>query len=122
MSKSHRSTGLGSLPATVPQRKRPNVAKAGFTASRTSDEDWRHDAACRDEDPDLFFVIGNTGPALLQIEDAKAVCQRCPLAVVDACLAFALRTNQEAGVWGNTSEDERRALKRRAARARSRMS
>ena len=39
--------------------------------------DWRHRAACRDEDPELFFPIGNTGPALLQIEEAKAVCRRC---------------------------------------------
>ena len=46
--------------------------------------DWRHRAACRDEDPELFFPIGNTGPALLQIEEAKAVCRRC--AVMDACL------------------------------------
>ena len=41
--------------------------------------DWRHRAACRDEDPELFFPIGNTGPALLQIEEAKAVCRRCPV-------------------------------------------
>jgi len=38
--------------------------------------DWRHRALCRDEDPELFFPIGNTGPALLQIEEAKAVCQQ----------------------------------------------
>jgi WhiB family redox-sensing transcriptional regulator len=36
--------------------------------------DWRHKAACLDEDPELFFPIGNTGPALLQIEEAKQVC------------------------------------------------
>ena len=41
--------------------------------------DWRHRAICRDEDPELFFPIGNTGPALLQIEQAKAVCRRCPV-------------------------------------------
>jgi WhiB family redox-sensing transcriptional regulator len=82
-----------------------------------SSSDWRHRAACRDEDPELFFPVGNTGPALRQIEDAKDVCRRCPS--VDACLQWALDTNQEAGVWGNTSEDERRSLKRRVARVRS---
>jgi len=78
--------------------------------------DWRHRASCLDEDPELFFPIGNTGPALQQIEEAKAVCQRCP--VVDTCLTWALDTAQDAGVWGGLSEDERRALKRRTARAR----
>ena len=70
--------------------------------------DWRHRAACRDEDPELFFPIGNTGPALLQIEDAKAVCRRCD--VIDQCLQWALESGQDAGVWGGMSEDERRAL------------
>ncbi len=37
--------------------------------------DWRHRAACRDVDPELFFPIGNTGPALMQIEEAKQVCR-----------------------------------------------
>jgi len=81
--------------------------------------DWRHEAACRDEDPELFFPIGNTGPALAQIEEAKKVCQRC--VVREACLAWALESGQDAGVWGGLSEDERRALKRRAARNRARM-
>jgi WhiB family redox-sensing transcriptional regulator len=80
--------------------------------------DWRHRAACRDEVPELFFPIGNTGPALLQIEEARAVCRRCE--VVDSCLAWALESGQDAGVWGGMSEDERRALKRRSARNRAR--
>src|SRR5688572_27867603 len=78
--------------------------------------DWRHRAACLEEDPELFFAIGNTGPALLQIEEAKAVCRRCD--VVDPCLKWAIESGQDAGVWGGMSEDERRALKRRTARAR----
>jgi WhiB family transcriptional regulator, redox-sensing transcriptional regulator len=81
--------------------------------------DWRHRAICRDEDPELFFPIGNTGPALLQIEQAKSVCRRCP--VMQECLAWALEGGQDAGVWGGLSEDERRALKRRNARARARL-
>lgn len=80
--------------------------------------DWRHHAVCREEDPELFFPIGNTGPALLQIEEAKAVCRRCP--VMERCLEWALETNQNDGVWGGLSENQRRALKRRAARNRAR--
>jgi WhiB family redox-sensing transcriptional regulator len=73
--------------------------------------DWRHRALCRDEDPELFFPIGTSGPALLQVEQAKAVCQRC--SVTDECLQWALESGQDAGVWGGMSEEERRALKRR---------
>ena len=79
--------------------------------------DWRHHAACRDEDPELFFRIGNTGPALSQIDEAKRVCQRC--AVMEPCLQWALESGQDSGVWGGLSEDERRALKRRSARIRA---
>lgn len=77
---------------------------------------WRDRAACLDEAPELFFPIGNTGPALLQIEKARAVCHRCE--VIDTCLSWAMESRQDAGVWGGLSEDERRALKRRNARAR----
>ncbi|MFE9939629.1 WhiB family transcriptional regulator [Streptomyces hirsutus] len=74
-------------------------------------DDWRTRAACRDEDPDLFFPIGTSGPALFQTEQAKRVCRRCP--VQQHCLDWALDTGQSLGVWGGTSETERRALKRR---------
>ena len=73
-------------------------------------DDWRVNAACRDTDPDLFFPIGTTGPAIDQIESAKRVCFQCPAR--EACLEFALQTNQEAGVWGGTSEEERRKLRK----------
>lgn len=71
---------------------------------------WRIRAACRDSAPELFFPIGATGLALEQIDAAKAVCARCP--VQAECLEFALETNQEAGVWGGASEDERRRLRK----------
>ena len=78
--------------------------------------DWRDKAACLTADPELFFPVGNTGPAVDQIEKAKTVCARCT--VTEICLQYALETGQDSGVWGGLSEDERRALKSRAARAR----
>lgn len=80
--------------------------------------DWRHRAACLDEDPELFFPIGVTGPALAQVEEAKKVCMRCD--VRSECLQWALDNGQDHGVWGGLSEDERRSMKRRAARSRLR--
>jgi WhiB family redox-sensing transcriptional regulator len=74
-------------------------------------DEWRDRAACRDMNPDLFFPIGTTGPALDQIEAAKGICRVCP--VKDPCLEYALASNQEAGIWGGTSEDERRKLRKR---------
>jgi WhiB family redox-sensing transcriptional regulator len=80
--------------------------------------DWRNHAACRSQDPELFFPIGTTDRALAQLKRAKAVCNSCP--VQAPCLDWALRSEpigQESGVCAGLSEGERRALKRRAARA-----
>jgi WhiB family redox-sensing transcriptional regulator len=74
---------------------------------------WREKASCRDVDPDLFFPIGNSGPTLLQIDEAKAVCHRCP--VMEECLAQALTADPVEGIWGGTTEGERRAMGRRPA-------
>ena len=76
--------------------------------------DWRHRGACVGEDPELFFPTGTSGPALLQIEEAKQVCRSCD--VRERCLGWALEAGQDHGVWGGMSEDERRALKRRTKR------
>jgi WhiB family redox-sensing transcriptional regulator len=80
--------------------------------------DFRHNAACRDLDGELFFPIGNTGPALLQIEEAKAVCRGCP--VLYECRQWALSSGLEYGVAGGLSEDERRNRNRRYARNQAR--
>jgi WhiB family transcriptional regulator, redox-sensing transcriptional regulator len=71
---------------------------------------WRQRAACLDTDPELFFPVGTTGPALDQIAQAKAVCRDCPVRA--QCLEWSLNTNQDAGVWGSMDEDERRQLRR----------
>ena len=74
--------------------------------------DWRDRATCRGEDPDLFFPVGSTGPALAQIERAKAVCRRCP--VVRECLRWVMANGPNYGIWGGLSEDERQRLRSRS--------
>lgn len=73
---------------------------------------WRDWAACRTEDPELFFPVGDSesGPVVEQVAAAKAVCARCP--VVGECLSFALVGISE-GVAGGLSAEERRELRRR---------
>ena len=71
---------------------------------------WRELAACRTADPDLFFPIGKTGPAVAEIQRAKAICASCP--VRERCLTFALDTRQDFGIWGGFDDDERRLLRR----------
>ena len=77
--------------------------------------DWRENALCRDENPELFFPVGEAGPAVdAQVRRAKNVCNRCQ-ACAD-CLAWAVETGQDAGVWGATTARERRKLSRTRAR------
>jgi len=97
--------------ASLPTAKDPDVSiLASSLALGSADYTWRDGAICRDTDPELFFPIGTTGQALLQISRAKSVCDECPVSV--DCLEFAIETNQDTGIWGGTSEDERRQIRR----------
>ena len=102
-------------PAPSPQPLRRAATRA-YQVGRIVSRNWRDEAACLHEDPELFFPIGTTGRALEQIEEAKAVCKHCP--VIKKCLEWALDTNQDAGVWGGLSDEERRLLRRRRQRRR----
>lgn len=78
-----------------------------------ANDDWRATAACQDTDPDLFFPVGTTGQALLQIAKAKEVCGECPVST--QCLEYALDTNQDSGIWGGLDEEQRRSIRRQNA-------
>lgn len=79
---------------------------------RTAEEpkSWRELGSCRDSDPNLFYPLGRGVAALEQIEEAKTLCRTCPS--LEPCLAFALSTRQELGVWGGMSAEDRRRLLR----------
>ena len=100
--------------ALAPKQRKSDVSiLASSLALGSADYTWRDQAMCRDTDPELFFPIGTTGQALLQIAKAKSVCCQCPVTV--ECLEFALETNQDTGIWGGNSEEERRQMRRTAA-------
>jgi len=81
--------------------------------------DWRAAGACAQLDPDLFFPISLTGPAVGQMAKAKAICGGCP--VQQACLEFALEHDLMHGIWGGTTpqdrQDRRRSRRRERLRA-----
>lgn len=75
---------------------------------RPAGRDWRNKAACRDVDPELFFPVGDRGPALAQIAEAKSVCQRCP--VMSECLQHALAALPDGIAGGQTAEERRQMI------------
>jgi WhiB family redox-sensing transcriptional regulator len=80
-------------------------------------ERWSR-AACSTADPELFFPISSSGPAVHQAKRAKAICARCEIR--QACLDYAIDAGPIQGVWGGMTERERRLLSQRGHRERAR--
>ncbi len=66
---------------------------------------WRKHAACRGIDPDVFYPVSDE-----EAGEAKAICDQC--AVRESCLEHALANREREGVWGGTTERERRRIHR----------
>jgi WhiB family transcriptional regulator, redox-sensing transcriptional regulator len=71
---------------------------------------WRHSAACRGVDPDIFYPVSDE-----EAEEAKAVCRSCT--VRETCLEYALAHRERDGVWGGATERERRRIIRQRRRS-----
>jgi WhiB family redox-sensing transcriptional regulator len=69
---------------------------------------WRDSAACRGADPELFFPLTESGQSLVQIRQAKQICRVCQ--VQRPCLTWALQHAMGEGIWGGSTETERRAI------------
>jgi WhiB family redox-sensing transcriptional regulator len=67
-------------------------------------------------DPEVFHPVGSVGPAYRrQVAEAQEICAGCPVA--EECLQLALVYDQTKhrgrpvqGIWGGTTEAERRRL------------
>lgn len=66
---------------------------------------WMADAACAGMDPDVFHPDRGE-----DARPAKAICAACP--VRQRCLDYALDARLKHGIWGGTSERERRRIRR----------
>lgn len=70
--------------------------------------DWQTKAGCTEVDPEIFFPErGGSSKA------ARAVCAACE--VRRQCLEYALNNKEQFGIWGGTSERERRRLRKERA-------
>lgn len=67
--------------------------------------DWMAKGRCRDMPPSTFFPSDGVG-----VEVAREICRECP--VQSQCLEYALANRVDHGVWGGTSERERRRIAR----------
>ncbi len=70
------------------------------------ENDWMARGSCRDMDPAAFFPSDGIG-----VQEAQKTCAQCP--VREPCLEYALENRVDHGVWGGTSERERRRILRR---------
>ena len=73
-------------------------------------EAWMEEGSCVYANTELFFPVGYSMKAIKQSNEAKAICNECVVKI--DCLEYAIRTNQDSGVWGGTTEEERKSLRR----------
>jgi WhiB family transcriptional regulator, redox-sensing transcriptional regulator len=77
--------------------------------------EWMEVGKCRNMDPAIFFPSDGTG-----VQSAQRICADC--SVKEACLEYALANRVDHGVWGGTSERERRRILRSRRLARLQLS
>jgi WhiB family redox-sensing transcriptional regulator len=72
----------------------------------TTEAAWMAAGECRNHPPATFFPSDGVG-----VDRARKICGGC--AVIDQCLEYALENRIDHGVWGATSERERRRILKR---------
>lgn len=73
-------------------------------------QDWTDEALCLQVDPDLMYPNYDL-PS--QVQEAKAVCEGCPVRV--ECIQLAYATDDHYAVMGGTTPRERDRARRRGA-------
>lgn len=77
-----------------------------FVHNQLTNDAWMLDGACVGENPEHWFPTPGSGDL---IDYAIGLCNTCPVRV--RCLTYALKTDSAWGVWGATTEGQRRKIK-----------
>ncbi|MEU5844369.1 WhiB family transcriptional regulator [Rhodococcus sp. NPDC047139] len=80
-------------------------------------QQWQSRADCRLIDPSIFFPSDDESRGTRQRREwmAKQICTSCPVRI--PCRDYALEARERHGIWGGTSESDRR--RERPSRARN---
>lgn len=78
-------------------------ALSGAQSDIGRDLTWMRFGLCRGVDPDVFFPTDIHG-----VIEARRICDQCPARA--ACLDYAVENRLEHGIWGGTSERERKKI------------
>ena len=75
--------------------------------------EWQGFGACRDADPEIFFLEHNLRHEQKRKKEKTAVqiCKTCP--VIQQCLEHSLKVPEFYGVWGGMTADQRVSMLRK---------
>jgi len=100
------SSGEG--PSTITAVPDQEIDLQGLPKQVSPPDHWQERSACYGLDPEVFFPTTEEEAGL-----ALSYCGVCPVKAV--CLAWALQNGERYGVWGGTTEQQRRRLIRHVA-------
>ncbi|WP_082931472.1 WhiB family transcriptional regulator [Rhodococcus qingshengii] len=88
----------------------PRRTKVSLPRPNADDWAWQVDASCRCTGDSPFYAVDEEtrGARIRRERHAKRICATCPVLV--QCRTYALYAGEVYGVWGGTSESERRRL------------
>ena len=69
---------------------------------------WTARAACIGTDTEIFYPVTPDEEA-----EALSICATCPVRA--QCLDYAVRNREPYGIWGGTTPDQRRRIRRARA-------
>jgi len=102
------------LPSSQPKRHTKNPV---FNLKVPTPRDINK-TPCQENDPEIWFPSGENLPEDTEkIKLAKSLCAQCH--ETTKCLSFAVSNRVSHGIWGGTTESERKTLIRRAERSKS---